>query len=81
MSDLERELMLLLLAHAPSATSAGLALDLTLNLRSDLGLDLIALAELAVAIEDAFGIEVSIIDVDGCRTIQDLQALVVARSP
>ena len=58
MTDLGRELMLLLFAHAPGATSAGLAHDLTLELRSDLGLDLIALAELAVAIEDAFGIEV-----------------------
>jgi acyl carrier protein len=81
MSDLEREVMLLLRAHAPGATSAGLALDLTLELRGDLGFDLIALGELAVAIEDAFGIELSIIDLDGCRTIQDLQALVVARSP
>ena len=71
--------MLLLRAHAPAATSTGLAseaLDADLELRSDLGFDLIALAELAVAIEDAFGIAVEIADLDACRTVMDLQELV-----
>ena len=70
-------------AHAPAATSAGLAsevLDANLALRSDLGFDLIALAELAIAIGDAFGIAVEIADLDACRTAGDLQQLVAARS-
>ena len=50
-----------------------------LELRSDLGFDLIALAELAIAIEDAFGIEIEMTDLDACRTVRDLQGL-VARS-
>jgi acyl carrier protein len=82
-TDLERELMLLVRAHAPAATSAGLAraaLDTDLDLRNDLGFDLIALAELAVAIEDAFGIVVDTMDLDACRTVRDLQELVTARS-
>jgi acyl carrier protein len=75
--------MLLVRAHAPAATSAGLAseaLDAALELRNDLGFDLIALAELALAIEDAFGIEIEIADLAGCRTVGDLQELVAARS-
>ncbi|HKP25809.1 MAG TPA: acyl carrier protein, partial [Dongiaceae bacterium] len=56
------------------------ALDLRLELRSDLGFDLIALAELAVAIEDAFGIEVEMTDLEACRTVGDLQALIAART-
>ena len=74
--------MLLVRAHAPAATSAGLAsdaLDADLELQSD-GFDLIALAELAIAIEDAFGIEIEMPDLAGCRTVKDLQALVAARS-
>ena len=70
-------------AHAPAATSAGLAsevLDADLELRNDLGFDLIALAELAVAIEDAFGIAFDMTDLDGCRTVRDLQELVAVRS-
>ena len=83
MTDPERTLMSLVRAHGPAATSAGLAsevLDANLELRSDLGFDLIALAELAVAIEDAFGIELDMTDLDACRTILDLQALITARS-
>jgi len=75
--------MRLVRAHAPAATSAGLAsevLDANLELRSDLGFDLIALAELAIAIGDAFGIAVEIADLDACRTVGDLQALVAAGS-
>ena len=75
--------MRLVRAHAPAATSARLAseaLDADLELRSDLGFDLIALAELALAIEDAFGIAVEMADLAGCRTIGDLQELVAARS-
>ena len=75
--------MLLVRAHAPAATSAGLAsevLDATLELRSDLGFDLIALAELALAIEDAFGIEIEMADLAGCGTVKDLQELVATRS-
>jgi len=73
--------MLLVLAHAPAATSAGAAaFAVDLELRSDLGFDLIALAELAIAIEDAFGIEVEMADLDGCRTVEDLQELFAARS-
>ena len=83
MTDQDRTLVLLVRAHAPAATSAGLAseaLDAGLELRSDLGFDLIALAELAVAIEDAFGIAVDMTDLDECRTVQDLQELVTAWS-
>ena len=77
MADLEQTLMLLVRAHAPAATTAAVeALDADLELRSDLGFDLIALAELAVAIEDAFGIAVEIADLDACRTVMDLQELV-----
>lgn len=75
--------MRLVRAHAPATTSAGLAremLDANLELRSDLGFDLIALAELAVAIEDAFDIEIEMTDVDACRTVRDLQELIAARS-
>jgi acyl carrier protein len=73
--------MLLVRVHAPAATSAGLAsalLDADLELRSDLGFDLIALAELAIAIEDAFGIMVDMTDLDACRTVGGLQNLVGA---
>ena len=55
-------------------------LDADLELRGDLGFDLIALAELAIAIEDAFGIAVDMTDLDACRTVRDLQELVAARS-
>ena len=82
MTDQARTLMLLVRAHAPAATSTRLAseaLEANLELRSDLGFDLIALAELAVAIEDAFGIAVEVVDLDGCRTVRDLQELVAAR--
>ena len=75
--------MRLVRAHAPAATSAGSAsevLDANLALRSDLGFDLIALAELAVAVEDTFGVAVEMADLDACRTVGDLQRLVTARS-
>jgi acyl carrier protein len=75
--------MCLVRAHAPAATSAGLAseaLEADLEFRSDLGFDLIALAELALAIEDTFGIEIEMADLDACRTVKDLQELVAARS-
>jgi acyl carrier protein len=77
MADQDRTLMLLVRAHAPAATSTGLVLDVDLELRSDLGFDLIALAELALAIEDAFGITVEMADLDACWTVEDLQELVV----
>jgi acyl carrier protein len=82
MTDQDRMLMRLVRAHAPAITSAGLAsdtLDRNLDLRSDLGFDLVAVAELAVAIEDAFGIGIAMADLDSCRTIGDLQALIAAR--
>ena len=82
MTDQDRTLLRLMRAHAPAITSAGWtseALDAALELRSDLGFDLIALAELAIAIEDAFGIEIEMTDLDACRTVRDLQGL-VARS-
>ena len=81
-SDLGRTLLSLVRAHAPAATSGGLASDTRdagLELRSDLGFDLIALAELAIAIEDALGIGIDLVDLDRCRTIGDLQALMAAR--
>ena len=84
MTDLDRMLTRLLRAHAPAVTSAGLAsetLDRNLELRSDLGFDLVALAELAVAIEHAFGIGIEMADLDSCRTVGDVQALVAARRP
>lgn len=83
MADQDRTLVLLVRAHAPAATSAGLAsemLEVDLELRSDLGFDLIALAELAIAIEDAFGIAVDLTDLDACRTVRDLQELIAASS-
>jgi len=82
MTDQDRTLMLLVQAHAPAATSTGVAsevLDADLELRNDLGFDLIALAELAVAIEDAFGISIEMADLDACRTVMDLQELVAIR--
>ena len=75
--------MLLVRAHAPAVTTAGLAsevLDTNVELRSDLGFDLIALAELTIAIEDAFGIAVDMTDLDACRTVRDLLRLVAAAS-
>ena len=83
MTDQERTLMRLVRAHAPAATSAGLAsevLDANLELRSDLGFDLIALAEFAIAVEDTFVIMVEMAELDACRTVGDLQRLVAARS-
>ena len=81
MADLGRTLMLLVRAHAPAATTAGVeAFDADLELQGDLGFDLIALAELAIAIEDAFGIALDMADLDACRTVRDLQELVAARS-
>ena len=74
--------MVLIRAHAPAATSAGLAgdaLKADLELRTDLGFDLIALAELAVAIEDAFDVEIRMVDLERCQTVGDLQDLVAAR--
>jgi acyl carrier protein len=83
MTDQDRTLMLLVRAHAPAATSAGWAseaLDADLELRNDLGFDLIALAELVLAIEDAFGIAIGMTDLGKCWTVRDLQKLVAARS-
>jgi acyl carrier protein len=78
----DRMLVRLVRAHAPAITSAGFAgetLDRNLELRSDLGFDLIALAELAMAIEDAFGIGIEMTDLDTCRTVGDLQALIAGK--
>ena len=75
--------MLLVRAHAPAATSAALtseALNADSELRGDLGFDLIALAELAVAVEDAFGLALDVAHLDECRTVRGLQELVAARS-
>ena len=81
MADLGRTLVLLVRAHAPAATTAGVeAFDMDLELQGDLGFDQIALAELAIAIEDAFGIALDMADLDACRTVLDLQELVAARS-
>ena len=78
MTDAERALVLLVHAHAPAATLAGSAVDdPRLSLRDDLGFDLIALAELAVAIEDAFDLD---IDMNECLTVGDLQRLVAGSS-
>ena len=82
MTDLDPMLVRLVRTHAPAVTSAGLAgetLDRNLDLRSDLGFDRVALAEFAVAIEDAFGIGIEMADLDSCRTVGDLQALAAAR--
>ena len=82
MTDWDRVLLRLVRAHAPAATSADSAsgaLDPGLELRSDLGFDLVALAELAVAIEDAFGIGIEMADLETCRTVGNLQAMVAAR--
>jgi len=80
MSDRERLLAQLVRAHAPAATSRAVdVFDAALELRADLGFDLIALAELAVALEDAFGIGIDLDDLDRCRTLGDLNALLAAR--
>lgn len=80
MSDVERVLAQLVRAHAPAATSAGLTIDdPNLRLRDDLGFDLIALAELAVAIEDAFGVDIGVANLGACQTVRDLQELLAAR--
>ena len=81
MTDVGRALAELVHAHAPAATSAGLATDDPgLKLRDDLGFDLIALAELAVAIEDAFDIGIDLADLAACRTVGDVQELVATSS-
>jgi acyl carrier protein len=81
MTDLERTLVLLVRAHAPATTSAAMAMDdPSQRLRDDLGFDLIALAELAVAIEHAFGIDLDVADLGACQTVADLQRLIAARS-
>jgi acyl carrier protein len=81
MTDLESVLAQLVHAHAPATTSAVLAVDdSSLMLRDDLGFDLIALAELAVAIEDAVGIDIDLADLGACRTVKDLQKLIAAGS-
>ena len=83
MTDPRPTLVRLLRAHAPAATSGGSAsdvLDADVQLRRDLGFDLIALAELALAIEDAFGIEIAMTELEACRTVGDLEALVTART-
>ena len=75
--------MRLVRAHAPAATSAALtseAIGADLELRNDLGFDLMALAELAIAIEDAFAIAVEMADLDACRTVADLRGLIAVRS-
>lgn len=80
MSDRERRLRHVIRAHAPAATSHAIdALDASLELHADFGFDLIALAELAVALEDAFGIGIDLDDLDRCRTLGDLNALLAAR--
>ena len=79
MTDVERAVALLV--HAPATTLAGSAIDdPRLSLRDDLGFDLIALAELAVAIEDAFDLDIDLADMDDCRTVGDLQRLVAGSS-
>ena len=80
MPDQDRTLVRLVRAHAPaSAGWTGEALEADLELRSDLGFDLIALAELALAIEDAFGIEIEMTDLGGFRTVADLKRLIATR--
>jgi acyl carrier protein len=81
MTGFERTLALLVRAHAPAATSAVPAIeDPSLSLRDDLGFDLIALAELAVAVEEAFAIDLDLADLGACRTVADLQKLIATRS-
>ncbi|HEV8389988.1 MAG TPA: acyl carrier protein [Dongiaceae bacterium] len=67
----------LLRAHASGAT-ADLAPEH--DLHADLGLDIIALAELAVAIEEEFGIDVDATDLAACRTIRALGTFVADRT-
>jgi acyl carrier protein len=73
----------LLRAHAPALTSASRGthlapLDPALALCDDLGFDVVALAELAVAIEDALGIDVDVADLAGCPTVRDLGDFIAA---
>jgi acyl carrier protein len=71
----------LLRAHAPALITAApgsltASLHPALELNGDLGFDGIALAELAVAIEDALGIDVDTADLAGCLTVRDLDTLI-----
>lgn len=82
MTDIERRLAQLLRAHAPAVTSASLSLATLspdLELSAELGFDIVALAELTVAIDDAFGIDIAAVELSGCQTVRDLQDLVAAR--
>jgi len=84
MTDIDQRLTQLLRAHAPAMTSAGpgsalAALGPDLGLRGDLGFDVIALAELAVAIEDAFGLDIGSATMAACETVRDLAALIAAK--
>jgi acyl carrier protein len=80
MSELERLLVQLVRAHAPAATSRTLdVFDASLELRADLGFDLMALAELAIVLEDAFGVAVDLADLDRCRTLGALKTFLAAR--
>jgi acyl carrier protein len=80
MSELERLLLQLVRAHALAATPRTIdSFDASLELRADLGFDVIALAELAVVLEDAFGIAVDLADLDRCLTIGELKAWLAGR--
>jgi len=63
-----KEIILLVLENSDLSTEKPLSLDL--NLRDDLGLDSLALAELTVRIEDAF--KVDIFKGSNVQTIEDI---------
>lgn len=82
MTDIAGRLAQLLRAHAPAMTSAGPGSSLgpDLDLRDDLGFDTIALAELAIGIEDAFEIDVDVADLARCPTVGDLASFIAAKA-
>lgn len=53
---------------------------LQLDLRADVGLDAIALAELLVAIEEEFDIAIEGAEIDGCLLLRDLVRLIQIRT-
>jgi hypothetical protein len=66
--------------HLPrGATPPPPVLAGTLRLKEDLGLDSLALTEMAFKLEDLFGFEVASGDVAAVRTVADLQAFLKAR--
>jgi len=84
MNDVYSALADLLRAHAPALVTAPAgsrlaALGPDLALVADLGFDQIALAELALAAEDALGVELDLGELVECATVERLARLLRAK--